>query len=72
MMHVCLQAELLFCGHFHSPEHDVAQNKKSLVKQHSWPFKSAKVPRPSAINLQLIAYYTAQSKHLDAKFWSEL
>ncbi len=53
---------LLLWRHFHAPKHDTAQKLNMIVcftcKSYGllgrpWPFKVAKVPRPSAVSLKV-------------------
>ncbi len=65
-----LHTGLLLWGHFHTPKHDTAQNETWLVAlpvSHidsslgcAWPFKAAKVPRPSAVSLKVWLHKTNQ------------
>ncbi len=55
-----LHSGLLLWQHFHAHKHDTAQNETWLIASQShgllgrpWPFKAAKVPRPSVISLKV-------------------
>ncbi len=55
-----LKFAVCYCGNISMPQHDTAQNETWLIASQShgllgrpWPFKAAKVPRPSVISLKV-------------------
>ncbi len=60
-----LHTSLLLWELFHTHKHDVAQNVNNVYLSYDllggpWPFRAAKVPRPSAVSLNVWLRETTQ------------